>query len=67
MEYDKMLKAELQAECEKRGLESVGLKDELVARLEANDAESPVKEVKAAKADGKKRVWNPMLFRYELK
>jgi hypothetical protein len=64
MDYSSMLKTELIAELEKRGLDSSGLKEELIARLEADDAKSA--EAKPASIE-KKKVWNPMLFRYEFK
>lgn len=63
MDYNNMLKADLVAECEKRGLATDGLKADLIARLEADDNKSK----SPAKVEGKKKVWNPMLFRYELK
>lgn len=56
-----MLKADLQAECEKRGLSTEGLKNDLIARLEADDKPKRITNVK------KSRVWNPQLFRYEYK
>ena len=64
MDYENMLKAELVAECIERGLNSSGLKSELVSRLEAYDASE---SAQSNKANAKKRVWNAMLFRYEYK
>lgn len=67
MDYSDMLKAELVAECEARGLETDGLKSKLVARLEADD-KAKKDEPKASPAKKvKNKVWNPMLFRYEYK
>lgn len=65
MDYSKMLKAELVAECELRGLETTGLVTDLVIRLQADDLAKEV-TVKVAPV-AKKRVWNSMLFRYETK
>jgi hypothetical protein len=69
MNYSEMLKAELIAECEKRGLDTSGTKAELTARLEANDAESASNEAKtpAPVKRQKRRVFNSMLHRYEYK
>ena len=67
MDYSKMLKAELEAELEKRGLKVTGLKDELIARLEADDLSKAEETPKKAKVQAKRKVWNPMLFRYEIK
>lgn len=39
IEYKDATNAQLKAELESRGLETTGKKDELIARLEANDAE----------------------------
>jgi len=55
-----MLKAELIAECEKRGLDTSGLKADLIARLEDNDSQPKEKAPKK-----KKKVFNSMLFRFE--
>jgi hypothetical protein len=67
MDYSSMLKAELVAECEKRGLATDGLKADLIARLIESDS-APKEEVKKpAPAKKKAKVWNPMLFRYEYK
>tara|TARA_R110002110_G_scaffold175861_2_gene379644 strand:+ start:5378 stop:5575 length:198 start_codon:yes stop_codon:yes gene_type:complete len=65
MDYENMLKAELIAECEKRGLSTEGLVADLKARLEENDAASA--NAGAVVVPKKKKVWNPMLFRYEYK
>jgi hypothetical protein len=65
MEYDSMLKAELVAECEKRGLATDGLKPDLIGRLIESD--NSASKNKPAISKVKKRVWNPMLFRYENK
>ena len=63
MNYDEMLKADLKAECEKRGLDTDGLKAKLIKRLEADDK---AKEAKSAeKAKKKTKRFNSMLFRYE--
>jgi|TARA_R110000751_G_scaffold169807_2_gene276442 hypothetical protein len=63
MDYENMLKAELIAECEQRGLATYGLVADLKARLEENDVELNSIDV----VDKTKKVWNPMLFRYEYK
>lgn len=60
MDYSDMLKAELIAECEKRGLDTSGLKADLIARLEDNDSQPKEKAPKK-----KKKVFNSMLFKFE--
>ena len=60
--YSEMLKSELIALCDKRGIDSCGLKAELIERLEAEDKKEVKKEVVE-----KHKVWNPQLFRYEYK
>jgi hypothetical protein len=60
--YSEMLKSELIALCDKRGIDSSGLKAELIERLEAEDKKEVKKEVVE-----KHKVWNPQLFRYEYK
>ena len=62
-----MLKAELIAECESRGLATDGLKADLIARLIEDDSKPKEAPKKVAPAKEKKKVWNPMLFRYEYK
>lgn len=63
--YDDLLKSELIALCEERGLATDGLKGDLKERLLADDASKQV-EAKPVKQE-KKKVWNPQLFRYEYK
>jgi hypothetical protein len=63
--YKDLLKSELVALCEERGLSSEGLKAELIEKLiEDDQKKKPLQEVKAKKL---KKVWNSQLFRYEYK
>jgi hypothetical protein len=63
--YEDLLKSELVALCEERKLSSEGLKAELIERLIEDDhKKKPSQEVEAKEL---KKVWNPMLFRYEYK
>lgn len=67
--YDNLLKSELVALCEKRGLATDGLKEDLKQRLLVDDASKQVEAtpVKKVVKQEKKKVWNPQLFRYEYK
>jgi hypothetical protein len=67
MDYSDMYKADLVKECEARGLESDGLKSDLIARLMADDLEPKEEAKKPVAAKKKVKVWNPMLFRFEYK
>ena len=82
MGYSDMLKKDLIKECKEKGINDDGLKAELIDRLEKHDEEIKVKAKKEADAlkklskekpkpikqkDVRKKVWNPMLFRFEYK
>ena len=63
--YSEMLKSELIALCDERGIDSSGLKAELIEKLKAEDSKE-IKEVKKEVVK-KHKVWNSQLFRYEYK
>lgn len=65
--YKELLKSELIDLCEQRGLATDGLKDELIERLIESDSKEVEKQPKPVVEQEKKKVWNPMLFRYEYK
>ncbi len=60
-----MLKADLVAECEKRNLDSSGVKSELIERLESNDKSAKASTDKVKENRPKQRRFNPMLHRWE--
>jgi hypothetical protein len=66
--YSEKTKAVLLEEAKKRGLEvnSKNTKADIIAALEASD-KPQAKPVAAPAAPAKRRVWNPMLHRFELK
>ena len=66
--YDDLLKSELVALCEERGLATDGLKEDLKQRLLEDDlAKAKPEPKKQVVKQEKKKVWNPQLFRYEYK